>query len=96
MEALVRDARLANDGLLIKTFRDDPARLVRSEAGTERLIGGRSGEAAACAFYLEHRIGPRQRSLSDLEPVIGRSLSTIDIEGTVQEIERYMLRWKRR
>ncbi|WP_373047197.1 hypothetical protein [Vulgatibacter sp.] len=84
---LVRDPQLANDGLLIRVFRDEPARLSISENGTERLIGGRSGEAAACAFYLEHRQGPRGRSLSDIEPVIGRSLSSIDIEGTVQEIE---------
>lgn len=86
MEALVRDPRLANDGLLIRVFRDEPARLSVSEGGTERLVGGRSGESAACAFYLEHRQGPRRASLS-LGVVPGRSLSSIDIEGTVQEIE---------
>ena len=86
---LVRDPRLAHDGLLIQTFRDEAARWVEGREGEGgRLVGGRSGEAAACAFYLEHRLGPRARSLSDLEPVIGRSLSSIDIEGTVQEIER--------
>lgn len=80
---LVRDPQLAHDGLLVRIFRDEAGRW---DPALGRLVGGRSGEGAACAFYLEHRVGPRMRSLSDLEPVIGRSLSAIDVEQTVQEI----------
>jgi len=73
-------------GLELLTFRD--------ELGTGKLdkkgfpIRGRAGEQQAAAFWLEHRQGPKGRSLSDLEPRIGRSLSRIDVAGTVEAIER--------
>ena len=73
-------------GLELLTFRD--------ELGTGKLdakgfpLRGRSGEQQAAAFWLEHHQGPRGRSLSDLEPRIGRSLSRIDVAGTVEAIGR--------
>lgn len=73
-------------GLALLTFRDEYATGELDARGYPRR--GRSGEQAAAAFWLEHRNGPPQRSLSDLEPVIGRSLSGSDIPGTVEAIGR--------
>ena len=70
-------------------FRDEtPAKLER-EDGTPIL--GRPGEAAAAAFWLEHRLGRREHSVSDMDPrwrQPGRAISTADVQGTCEAIER--------
>jgi len=73
-------------GLAIVTFRDELSTGQLGSDGYPRR--GRSGEQQAAAFWLELRGGPRGRSLSDLEPRIGRSLSTIDVAGSVEAIGR--------
>jgi len=78
-------------GLAIVTFRDelgageDPNVELGKDPAARR---GRTGEQQAAAFWLEHRNGPAGRSLSDMGPRIGRSLSTIDVAGSVEAIGR--------
>lgn len=74
----------------VRVFRDEWGTGRRSSRDPMQVVGGTSGEAAACAFYLEHRHGPRSRSASDADPerlIGGRTLHGIDFEETVQRIE---------
>jgi hypothetical protein len=93
-----RGAAGVSDELPIVMFRDLPGRrredLVPNEpGGNDRR--GRRAEAEACAFYLEHRDGPRQRSITSDErlrmPYPGRTLPTCDVEQTTQLIDRATL-----
>lgn len=75
----------ANEGLLIRQFRDAAAVF---DPQTERMRGGWAAESEACSYYLENRLGPRQLSLTVVDRLPGRSLSEFDPEATCQEIER--------